>query len=104
MTMKKMIALAASLLMMGVVATAPAASAAASGFVAVKKTQFTRNGHPYYIAGANFWYGAYLGANDRPRLLKELDTLKSMGINNLRVLAVSEKTDMRSAVRPATTS
>jgi mannan endo-1,4-beta-mannosidase len=105
MTMKKMIALAASLLMMGVVAsTASAASAAAPEFVAVKKTQFTRNGHPYYIAGANFWYGAYLGANDRPRLLKELDTLKSMGINNLRVLAVSEKTDMRSAVRPATTS
>ncbi|MBB3224773.1 glycoside hydrolase 5 family protein [Pseudoduganella umbonata] len=99
--MKKMIALAASLLMMGVV---PAASAAAPEFVAVKKTQFTRNGHPYYIAGANFWYGAYLGANDRPRLLKELDTLKGMGINNLRVLAVSEKTDMKSAVRPATTS
>jgi len=101
MTMKKMIALAASLLMMGVV---PVASAAAPEFVAVKKTQFTRNGNPYYIAGANFWYGAYLGANDRPRLLKELDTLKAMGINNLRVLAVSEKTDMKSAVRPATTS
>jgi mannan endo-1,4-beta-mannosidase len=101
--MKKMIALAASLLMMGVVPAASAASATDKSFVAVKKTQFIRNGNPYYIAGANFWYGAYLGANDRPRLLKELDTLKGMGINNLRVLAVSEKTDMKSAVRPATT-
>ena len=41
---------------------------------------------------------------DRARLLKELDTMKAAGINNVRVLAVSEKTDMASAVRPATTA
>jgi mannan endo-1,4-beta-mannosidase len=41
---------------------------------------------------------------ERARLLKELDNMKALGINNLRVLAVSEKTEMKSAVSPATTS
>jgi mannan endo-1,4-beta-mannosidase len=41
---------------------------------------------------------------ERARLLKELDNMKALGINNLRVLAVSEKTEMKSAVSPATTN
>ncbi len=77
-------------------------------FVTVKGTQFQKSGKPYYIAGTNMWYAAYLGApnevGDRVRLAKELDTLKSLGINNLRVLAVSEKSDINSAVKPATTN
>jgi mannan endo-1,4-beta-mannosidase len=52
--------------------------------------QFIRNGKPYYYVGTNFWYGAILGSEgeggDRERLHKELDFLKSIGINNLRVL------------------
>jgi mannan endo-1,4-beta-mannosidase len=76
----------------------------AADFVGVKNTHFVRKEQPYYIAGANFWYGGYLGAGDRARLLKELDTMKALGINNLRVLAVSEKTAMKSAVSPATTT
>jgi hypothetical protein len=31
-------------------------------FVTVKNTHFARKGQAYYVAGANFWYGAYLGA------------------------------------------
>lgn len=78
------------------------------GFVAVKDSHFVRKGQPYYIAGTNLWYGGYLGApsgvGQRARLVKELDQLKALGINNVRVLAVSEKTAMKSAVSPATTN
>jgi mannan endo-1,4-beta-mannosidase len=102
----------ACLALAGVCAMLPPAVSATtvskSDFVTVKGTHFSRHGKLYYIAGANMWYGGYLGApngvGDRARLAKELDSLKAMGINNLRVLAVSEKTDMKSAVRPATTS
>jgi mannan endo-1,4-beta-mannosidase len=89
-------------------AAASAAAPAKADFVAVKDTHFARKGQAYYIAGANFWYGGYLGAasgvGDRARLVKELDNMHALGINNLRVLAVSEKTDMKSAVSPATTA
>lgn len=87
-------------------AAGPAPSA--DGFVAASGTHFERNGQRYYVAGANLWYGGYLGASagvgQRERLLRELDRLESLGINNVRVLAVSERTAMRSAVSPATTS
>ena len=96
------IALAAALLSAG------AAHAGDNGFVAVKDSHFERNGQRYMIAGANFWYGGYLGAptgvGQRARLVKELDRMQELGINNVRVLAVSEKTAMKSAVSPATTS
>ena len=65
-------------------------------------------GKPYYVVGSNMWYGGYLGSSgkvgDRARLIKELDNLKAIGINNLRVLAVSEKSELNSAVHPATTN
>ncbi|MBR6538863.1 MAG: beta-mannosidase [Bacteroides sp.] len=52
--------------------------------------QFIRNGQPYYFVGTNFWYGAILGSEgqggNRERLHQELDFLKSIGIDNLRVL------------------
>lgn len=94
----------------GAAQTAPQGTAAApdAAFVAVQGTHFVRNGQRYYVAGTNLWYGGYLGApsgvGQRARLLKELDRLQALGINNVRVLAVSEKTDMKSAVSPATTS
>jgi mannan endo-1,4-beta-mannosidase len=108
--MKRTIAVAAMLFAAMAGAQAAQAANVASGkdgFVAVQDAHFVRNGQPYFIAGANFWYGGYLGApsgvGQRARLVKELDRLQALGINNVRVLAVSEQTDMKSAVRPATT-
>ncbi len=63
------------------------------GFVRVKGDQFYVNGKPYYFIGANYWYGPLLGANkggDRQRLISELDLMKSVGINNLRILVGAE--------------
>ena len=81
------------------------AAAPSSGFVKVEGTGFVIDGKPYRFAGANFWYGAYLGApdglGDRARLLAELDQLQAAGIDNLRVLAMSEASDFKRGVRPA---
>jgi mannan endo-1,4-beta-mannosidase len=60
------------------------------GFVKVQDGQFTIDEKPYYFIGTNFWFGAILGSEgqggNRDRLVKELDFMKSIGINNLRVL------------------
>lgn len=76
-----------------------------SGFVSVKGRHFQLDGKPYYYAGANLWYGMYLGSpgktGDRARLEKELDQLAAQGIMNLRVLAVSEASTLKRAVTPA---
>ena len=86
-------------------APAMPAPEAQSGFVKVEGTRFTIDGKQYRFAGANFWYGAYLGAadgvGDRVRLRDELDQLKAAGIDNLRVLAMSEASGFQRAVRPA---
>lgn len=59
-------------------------------FVRVEDGHFVRNGLPYYYVGTNFWYGAILGSEgrggNRSRLCRELDEMKAMGIDNLRVL------------------
>jgi len=83
----------------------PAGIAAQSGFVTVRGRHFQLDGKPYYYAGANLWYGMYLGSpgktGDRARLTKELDQLASQGVLNLRVLAISETSALKRAVRPA---
>lgn len=70
---------------------------AKKGFVKVKGANFTIKNKPYYFVGANFWYGAYLGADadygNRERLIRELDQLKKLGIKNLRIAAASEESD-----------
>jgi len=67
---------------------------AKSSFVEMRNGHFERNGKPYYYVGTNFWYGAILGSEgqggDRQRLIRELDTLKAMGIDNLRILVGSD--------------
>lgn len=70
-------------------------SPAAHGpFVTVRDGRFVLAGKPYYFVGANFWQGMNLGVNgpsgDRTRLLQELDTLRQLGVTNLRVMASSE--------------
>jgi mannan endo-1,4-beta-mannosidase len=51
------------------------------------------------------WYAAYLGSpgstGDRDRLSRELDLLRDLGVENLRILALSEASPSRRSVRPA---
>ena len=68
--------------------------------------QFVRDGKPYYFVGTNFWYGAILGSEGeggiRERLHKELDFLKSIGINNLRVLVGADgENGIKTRVEPS---
>ncbi len=72
--------------------------------VSVKDTQFFKGDKPYYFIGANYWYGPLIAAKnigDRERLLKELDLMQSVGINNLRILAGAEGDGGDSRVHPA---
>ena len=63
-------------------------------FVRVENGHFVRAGKPYYYVGTNFWYGAILGSEgqggNRERLAQELDAMKRMGIDNLRILVGSD--------------
>src|ERR1044072_3059109 len=71
--------LAALMVLIGITSTSHGADAIAaqSGFVTVKGKHFLLDGKPYYYAGANLWYGMYLGSpgrtGNRARLIKELD-------------------------------
>lgn len=66
-------------------------------FVYIKNGQFIKNEKPYYYVGTNFWYGAILGSQgeggDRSRLIKELDSLSAIGIDNLRILVGADGID-----------
>jgi len=72
--------------------------------ISVKNTQFYRGNNPYYFVGTNYWYGPLIGAKnigDRDRLLKELDLMKDVGIDNLRILVGAEGDGGDSRVHPA---
>lgn len=75
-----------------------------ASFIKVKNGQFFKNDKKYMIAGTNYWYGsnlAALGEEGKERLKRELDFLKSIGINNLRVQACSEGGDeVKFGVKP----
>lgn len=77
--------------------------ASVDAFVTVEDGKFYIGDKPYYFVGANFWYGAYLGATEKgqARLIKELDQLKGLGVTNLRVLAGSEASQLLMSVSPA---
>lgn len=72
-------------------------ASATEGFVKVHDGHFTANGKPYYFIGTNYWYGAIIASpgpsGDRARLLRELDLMKKIGINNIRVFAGAEGPD-----------
>lgn len=59
-------------------------------FVTVKDGEFQIGDSIYRYIGTNFWYGAILASEgkggNRERLARELDTLQSLGIDNLRIL------------------
>lgn len=97
----------------GLLAAAPALLAAGSaraaakppkGFVTVEKGRLSLDGKPYRFAGANLWYGAWLGApaafGDVERLKRELDRLKGLDVANLRVLGAGERSPAKAAVSP----
>ena len=93
------------MLMSIVMAMAACGLSAQTGFVKVKDGHFVRHGQPYYYVGTNFWYGAILGSEgqggDRKRLRRELDKMKSLGIDNLRILVGSDgKRGVKTKVEP----
>ncbi len=69
-------------------------SAQPAHFISVEGPYLMKEGRPYYFMGANLWYGMFLGSEgpggDRARLIRELDRLQALGIDNLRVMAGSE--------------
>ncbi len=69
-------------------------SAQASGFVTVQNGQFYLDGHPYHYVGTNMWHATIMASQgrggNRRALLRELDNLKRLGINNLRILVGAE--------------
>ena len=71
--------------------------ASRSSFVTVKDSLFVCEDYPSHFIGTNFWYGAILGSEgvggDRERLEAELDTLKALGMVNLRVLVGGDGPD-----------
>ena len=68
-----------------------------SSFVKVENGLFVCDNYPSHFIGTNFWYGAILGSEgtggDRVRLEAELDTLKALGMTNLRVLVGGDGPD-----------
>ena len=66
-------------------------------FVHVEDGKFVSEDYPSHFIGTNFWYGAILGSEgaggDRARLEAELDTLKALGMTNLRVLVGGDGPD-----------
>ncbi|HOT55370.1 MAG TPA: beta-mannosidase, partial [Bacteroidales bacterium] len=74
-------------------------------FVRVENGQFIRNGEPYRFIGFNFWYAGLLASEgtggDRERLHRELDYLKSVGIDNLRIMVGADGPENRAKVRPS---
>ncbi len=66
-------------------------------FVRVEDGKFVSDDYPSHFAGTNFWYGAILGSEgvggDRVRLEAELDTLKALGLTNLRILVGGDGPD-----------
>ena len=90
--MKKTLKLALGILLLAASACSPK-----SPFVTVKDGLFVRDGKPYTFIGTNFWYGPILASEgqggDYTRLCLELDTLKSLGVENLRVLVGGDGPD-----------
>ncbi len=73
-------------------------------FVSVKGKNFYIGDEKYFYLGVNMWYGVNLGSEteygNRKRLLRELDHLRSLGINNLRIMGASEGAQFNT-VRPS---
>lgn len=82
------------LLIMVILSACSSKQSADTSFISVENGQLIKNGTPYYYIGTNFWYGAILASEgeggDRERLQQELDFMKSIGVENLRILVGSD--------------
>jgi mannan endo-1,4-beta-mannosidase len=89
-------------LAMTAVAAAPLTSS--DRFVRVDGQQLRRGRRRYPVIGTNMWYAAWLGADrpygDRARLARELDRLRVLGLNNVRLLGAAETSPLHGTVRP----
>ncbi len=78
------------------------AAAGGGGFVTVRNGRFELGGAPYFYVGANLWYGCYLSDPNlnggRARMVRELDRLQRIGVNNIRLLAGSETSPLAGAI------
>jgi mannan endo-1,4-beta-mannosidase len=78
-----------------------------TAFVQRTGTRFSRAGEPHRIVGANMWYAAWLGADaeygDRERLVRELDRLQALGLNNIRIMAAAEEGPLKNSIKPGFT-
>ena len=74
----------------------------AGDFVAVRDGRFESRGRPYFYVGANLWFGGYVcdaaQPGGRQRLVRELDQLQKLGVNNIRLLAGSETSPLAGAI------
>lgn len=70
-------------------------AAIAPKFITVNGTQFFISNQPYTFLGTNFWSAMNLAADiqggNKQRLIDELNTLQQLGINNLRIMALTEQ-------------
>ena len=71
-------------------------------FVTIRNGRFELRGRPYFYVGTNLWYGCYLCdpalPGGRQRLIRELDRLQLIGVNNIRLLAGSETSSLAGAI------
>ena len=86
-----------SVLILGLFIFVSSCQSDSPSFVQVKDGKFSCEDYPSHYLGTNFWYGAILGSEgvdgDRERLEAELDTLKFLGLVNLRVLVGGDGPD-----------
>ncbi len=61
-----------------------------SDFFTVEDSRFVKGGEPVRFIGTNVWYAADIAVSDRGRLETELDSLKAIGLTNIRVCATEE--------------
>jgi mannan endo-1,4-beta-mannosidase len=103
--MKKTTLFVAGLFLFSVVITGCNNTTPDNPFVHVENGQFIKNGDPYRFIGFNFWYAGILASDgtggNKDRLHRELDFLKSAGVDNLRIMIGADGPENRAKVRPS---
>jgi len=103
--MKKTIFFVTGLFLFSIIITGCNNTPPDNPFVHVENGQFIKNGAPYRFIGFNFWYAGILASEgtggNRDRLHRELDFLKSAGVDNLRIMIGADGPENRAKVRPS---